>query len=134
MNATTDTPSAGPTSPERETAQHTPGPWEVKTYEKPIIGRQTYIRAKEYLYDGGNATRNLVIAKLGPEEYTPGWRETEANARLIAAAPETARKLAEYEAALRTIANSDNWNGGAYDGEIAQFARETIARAEGRAE
>lgn len=91
--------SAGPTSPEREThvshnaehqhicadhgvetwrCGHTPGPW--------VIGADP-VR----IY--GGPKQNRLVATVG---YSPDSER--ANARLIAAAPETARKLAEVTA------------------------------------
>lgn len=61
-----------------QTAQHTPGPWHTK---ETITGIEIHTTTEEF----------LPLCKLNG-----GWRDAEANARLIAAAPEL---LAECEKA-----------------------------------
>jgi hypothetical protein len=94
-----------------ETAQHTPGPWRD---EMGAFGIQILA------YDPEGET--IRLADMPADETDD---ETQANARLIAAAPE----LLE---ALRLIARSDGFKDGTWVGELQEIARKAIAKAEGR--
>lgn len=77
-------------------AKHTPGPWEV--YRPPTRGT---------VYEGGEAAATIRAVGSGihvatmPPRRSDRWTATHAaNARLIAAAPENARKAATLDAIL----------------------------------
>ena len=94
-----------PTATER--TQHTPGPWEVSPY-------------------GNITSKSLTVAKV---EQMPGNYESEkqANARLIAAAPDL---LVALEQCVPIIVSHANATFG--DGVLTlQVARSAIAKAKG---
>ena len=98
----------------KDKARHTPGPWEI-----------------HYGSDGpeihGEGSRGgLVIADISPE--WGGDEMAEANARLIAAAPETTEALADLVEQLEGIGIPD-W-AGAEGLDITQ-AKAAIAKAKG---
>lgn len=90
----------------KKTTQHTPGPWQVEKQrtgmECPVVMIAGLTAATVY-----NVTRNT--------------RENDANARLMAAAPEMLE-------ALKGLLAGPNWPG------AQMTARAAIAKAEGRAE
>jgi hypothetical protein len=96
-----------------ETAQHTPGPWR---HEQGAFG--LYISA---LWQD-DVRKRIRVADMPAEEMDP---ETEANARLIAAAPE----LLE---ALRRFANAMEQRSYPELQGVASDAFAAIAKAEGR--
>jgi hypothetical protein len=101
------------------TQQHTPGPWTARQYDHAIDGPRWYIHAMV----GGGANPSLanlyVIADIGRHD-------AEANARLIALAPE----MAEF---VRSILDPLDLSTDAED-LIARYeeqARALLARLEG---
>ena len=72
--------------------EHTPPPWVVSRIDKTLIGGR---RGFSY----SNIAKTIVIPAHGPEKYAIA----EANARLIAAAPERAEIADEMLVALKTI-------------------------------
>ena len=71
--------------------------------------------------------RNVIAACGGWGDNTRDVRpEQEANAKLIAAAPDLLQ-------ALQNIARSDEFNGGTFVLELQQIARDAIAKATGAA-
>lgn len=93
------------------TTKHTPGPWEAEV-RTPI--------GITYVWQGG--TEN-AIAKV----YAGVIEDAEANARLIAAAPELLR-VAELAATLNT---QTNHIGSGMLAELVERARAAIAKATG---
>ena len=107
---------------------HTPGPWKMKFEEEFaeldqgfLITMGTFLDGTDFPYD----IHQIVYASnLYPEEERFG--EAQANARLIAAAPDMLKALREF---IR-VADSEHTvtnRGAAY--ELAVFA---IAKAEGK--
>ena len=92
-------------------SKHTPGPWKY--------GAELSSRTGEWLisFDAGNRGRGIGIA-----ETRPGSGQEEANARLIAAAPELLEALEELLAETRI------------NGAFADKARAAIAKARGEKE
>ncbi len=72
-------------------ATFTPGPWQI---EDCTPGESTGLR-----FEVG--TKDSVIART-----TDGWKETHANARLIAAAPELLEQCKLFEKVLTHLINS----------------------------
>lgn len=100
------------------TTKHTPGPWEIDYNDSsnPIIGAD-----------------KQVVARVA---HLAAWRhplEAEANARLIAAAPELLdlAKSALEELGKMDFTLSANWNG-SIKTNVALFLEKAIAKAEGR--
>lgn len=85
--------------------QHTPGPWHVDNYEPAFASHKTYI------YSGTPGTSRTAVASIMRHA------ESEANARLIAAAP-------ELLAALMLITHNDTCNC-----DTCGIARAAIAKA-----
>lgn len=84
-----------------KTAQHTPGPWIANDHLK---NGQWQILGQEYTLsnDFGDYVRPVIVSVMGGGRR-PFYSEAEANARLIAAAPETAAerdRLKEINAEL----------------------------------
>ena len=76
---------------------HTPGPWEVSGYHKAILQNKRSI-------DGCK----ICIAELPHGSYPGGMvGYNEANARLIAAAPDMAEALSELVAEFETTADKE---------------------------
>jgi hypothetical protein len=94
-------------------AEHTPGPWFVGT--KPGVWAGPVVKA-----DGGNKGVAFVV---GPPAVD------EANARLIASAP-------ELLTALKELVHYDEGSSeqGAYGYEVLQRCKDAIKKAEGRVE
>lgn len=93
------------------TAQHTPGPWVIDGNRI----RTDYIR-----FEG--AVRGVCVAQV--DKAGVGTPQAEANARLMAAAP-------ELLAALKDILACPNWHP-EFSGSLWNNAVAAIARAEGR--
>jgi len=96
--------------------QHTPGPWEIDGF---------YQGAFEVIAPKASVTRGrLVICSRGQHELRE--REFQANARLIAAAPDLLEALKEFVGAVdagTTFADSS----------VVDVARAAIAKARGEA-
>lgn len=91
--------------------KHTPGPWKY--------GIELSSRSGEWLisFDAGYRGRGICIA-----ETRPGTGHEEANARLIAAAPELLEALEEAVCALEVCGK---------DYRATEIARTAIAKAKG---
>lgn len=99
--------------------KHTQGPWFVDT-ESP-----TDVRT-----DGINKMMWIVDASVGHDDSNiAGMQEREANARLIAAAPELLEALVSMERLYMTLLKKS----GSIDDSIAFNARQAIAKATGDA-
>jgi hypothetical protein len=101
---------------------HTPGPWEASP--RDVTRDQYYINA----YDGRNGY--FGIATVVPSALGHG----EANARLIAAAPDLLAALSEIEHALNHARKHDcaGFDCSVCDSSrLAELARAAIAKAEG---
>ncbi len=108
---------------------HTPGPWEV-------AGELSHLRVNRYNSENPNACdgiRQIALVTQGDYEI-PHYGEAEANARLIAAAPELLAALDELLASYVSLVNSGDagsWNPET-DAEV-KAARAAIAKAKGGA-
>lgn len=102
--------------------QHTPGPWTVSRSKMETDGAFDYAISADGV---------LVLAEAFGRDAKGGWPPSEANARLIAAAP-------DMEDGYRRILESVGMRPGhvAYlsRADIEAIARAAIARAEGRAQ
>lgn len=117
-------------------SQHTPGPWVAEDHMKngmwAVLG-QEYTVENEF----GDYIRPVVVSVMGGGKR-PFNTQTEANARLIAAAPELLEvaKIAAYIATNPSEANElCDWEKGGYDGPLQlleEKARAAIAKAEGK--
>lgn len=96
-----------PRSPLPDSSRHTPGPWQLH--------RRGSMRACDGAHDTADGCRTLAEAEI----LNMPRAEAEANARLIAAAP-------ELLGALQLIRQSSG------DPVIEQIAETAIAKAEGR--
>jgi hypothetical protein len=103
-------------------AGHTPGPWKVSTIDDTIFDPILLVVAGDYGSDMD--WRVSVVA-----DVRTGWNGHEANARLIAAAPDMLAALKEVaEWAGKETAQLDHMA----DAMVALLlAREAIAKAEG---
>ena len=95
-----------------EKVTHTPGPWLV---EDCTPGESTGLRF-------AINSKDNVIART-----TDGWKEAQANARLIAAAPEMLEMCKLLEECMETIAGKDGYDA-SY--ELAKV-RAVLAKVEG---
>ena len=103
----------------------TPGPWKLvqrNEYHPPVLGTYDVVGANGY-----------GISGIGVEEGTESTDT--ANARLIAAAPDLARRLAEAEELLREIVRRNNDNSTAKEGpmlhkEIVERSRAVLLLGE----
>lgn len=105
-----------------QTAKHTPGPWARDDNDAIIVAPPAYFGDRVFIADLDPSTPVLVTY--------PSIEEMEANARLIAAAP-------ELIAALRAIVERDTEFEAIEDAETRYYhaigiASQAIARAEGR--
>lgn len=113
-----------PSSPvEGEKTAHTPGPWE---WQSPY-DHEEYPSEKGRYYVVGSNLGGLIGAALpwATELDSGDFRRVEANARLIAAAPDLLQALLDIkDAGLKGFLTPDL---------CADIVTEAIARAEGRA-
>jgi hypothetical protein len=115
-------------STEAKVSKHTPGPWHHS------CGRYVYAYHQgEFGY-----SKSRVVASVPDDELDGGEEEQQANARLIAAAPETAAERdrlkevnAELLAALRAMLSVVGC-GTALDCSVCNSARAAISKAEGK--
>lgn len=104
---------------------HTPGPWSIPHFARPDVGCDCrWILAEPYM--GSICEISLDNAKLISEggNDSPALAEAQANARLIAAAPdlyEVLRLIADSTAVLNHL-----------DPEYLQAISEALAKVEGR--
>ena len=97
------------------TAQHTPGPWH--------IGKRTFA---PYIY----GPKGEEVA--GPSGFTSGHEETQANARLIAAAPDLLAALEEIASRQISVQGYNSPSALLLRlASVQSLARATIARATG---
>lgn len=100
-------------------AQHTPGPWKVESVPAVMSTLQ-----KDFLITYTDDGLRSHVARLFDNSLCTEHGTTEANARLIAAAPEL---LAALESMLTHIGmDEDEWNKPTFD-----QARAAIAKARG---
>lgn len=83
--------------PPTKTPSYTPGPWAVSRHEGVIVGGE--IRQ----FANGSAQSQVALACMSEEVDNAGTRD--ANARLIAAAPELHEAVAAVRATLQRAAN-----------------------------
>ena len=95
--------------------KHTKGPWLVST-----------IDGEDCLMVGGGDGSEVVA------DIRTHWpdAQVEANAHLIASAPELLEALRQLHAMHRAFSNNDNWT--SLDDEARSLAEAAIAHAEGR--
>jgi hypothetical protein len=103
--------------------KHTPGPW---TYLRMKLGPKQKDRRCGFVINGPDTGNPLPVrvCDLRVPAGIDGFGEGEANARLIAAAP-------ELLAALQAVA--DYWAGGDIPPDIDAAMRDAIAKAQGGA-
>lgn len=101
--------------------RYTPGPWVTQPDQ---LGRDG---ARWWVHDGDYGDIALVLAPLVREDWVA--EEAEANARLIAAAPDL---LAACRALAKWMDDRGPMMGGR-TGEVHRLVTAAIARAEGRA-
>ena len=104
---------------ETKVATHTPGPWRVNL-EETDMRRWGFVRAGEPM-DG--AVEGVAVARVTMERK---WTINQANARLIAAAPDLLKAL---QTILTITARAENT---AASAAIEQLAAQVVAKAEGR--
>lgn len=102
-------------------AKHTPGPW---SYAPAVPG------AQRCFYIAGNQDANNREVDIGTVEG--GYYSCEANARLIAAAPDLLEALIDTLDFLER--HSNRWDGvnGKHPQVVVTAARAAIAKAEGK--
>jgi hypothetical protein len=108
--------------PRAAESAHTPGPWTVASVENTLRGRVYFVRA---IREG----KPVVVADCGLTAESPPTRaECEANARLIAAAPEL---LAALKTLIRAVADAGKEGTAGDLGRAESQARAALAKAEG---
>lgn len=95
---------------QRSSVQHTPGPWTVDS-QRPDLSRELCVWAGD-----------VIVAEATQDHNTP--EQAQANACLIAAAPDLLATLRHIEAEAGISLDYDT---------IAEVAQAAIAKAEGRA-
>lgn len=109
-----------------QTSKHTPGPWRVEESTTLIWGRCD--PDDKTTYGMGIPVAEVRLGSTRWNGPTIGWNEAEANARLIAAAPEM------LEALAKMVCEYDAWSGFNDDGfedETISEARAALAKARG---
>jgi len=104
-----------------EQLTHTPGPWRISTLDARTVGPERDLTAH-----GTTVTQLQAVARV-----TERGIESDANARLIAAAPELLAALKAIVAVLQKEAPGTRLNHHSYD-TIGAQAHAAIAKAEGR--
>ena len=107
-----------------EPATHTPGPWEMGRHATPESCPQFGVYA-----ENGNGRDLAHVVSAGTTRHA----ETEANARLIAAAPDLLEALQKLTDVLADVYSSEAQAKRALC-SASKTARTAIAKAEGRAE
>ena len=105
-------------------ASHTPGPWTLAQSYRPESGDRGVQSFAPYVLDRDH--RNVAAAMIGGFD---DMAEVEANARLIAAAPEMLALLATLKDAAESYVNLSRARGGDLRPEAADVVRNEIARA-----
>lgn len=100
-------------------ATHTPGPWTARLDDAP------------FWVAPPKATDN-VICDLQPRDADVFTEEDEANARLIAAAPDMFRFVEAFAACPTEGEVPGHWSDKAAMDEMIRVARAIVAKAEGR--
>ena len=101
---------------------HTPGPWKLHS-----AGMQFSWEINQHVPDGGLWSAVVEVNANGLGSRTVKVKEAEANARLIAAAPELLRELKHL---LSMWEEAIGWEKDYMD--MGDSARAVIAKAEGR--
>ncbi len=107
-------------------SKHTPGPWSVQTTQRPHVAGHW----REIVAD------KLVVAEVYEDDephepYSPLPKEAEANARLIAAAPELLEALKGFALNRAHLRTEDPFDGAL--SRLLDMADAAIAKAEGSA-
>lgn len=101
--------------------KYTTGPWLLST----IDGEDAL------MVGGGDGSDVVADIRTEPAHFfLHGEVEVEANAHLIASAPELYEALSQLHAMHRAFSGNDNWT--ALDDEVRALAEEALAHAEGR--
>jgi hypothetical protein len=121
------------------TTTHTPGPWEAYSFRASEDTRGAMVRVMRPETEGTRANPDICRVYAMGDDGRPGG-EMEANARLIAAAPETAAERdrlrhvnADLLAALRELSEWMRSHTGPRDGTHDMLCRAcaALAKAEG---
>jgi len=108
-------------------AEHTPGPWEV--HKSRIVKNGSRLQILHPLINGPDAEPQYqgklggYHVVMGPQNCQPGYILTEANAALIAAAPEMLEALK-----ICALALENTWE----TSDEAKMARAAILKAAGK--
>lgn len=105
-----------PRKPQPDSSRHTPGPWRISSLDSRTIGPERGLTAH-----GTTVTQLQAVARI-----TERGAESEANARLIAAAPDL------FDVLKAVMVLNDTIDLLAGNETIAAAARSAIAKAEGR--
>jgi hypothetical protein len=95
------------------TAQHTPGPWAFDDADP---------RTRFVIRSAGGT----VVAVASPLPHAPDFPEREANAHILAAAPDLLAALERLDYGIGNGADDNEWNA------ACEQARAAIAKARGR--
>lgn len=104
-----------------ETPRHAPGPWRVGPVDDTVVTRL-----------GDDGIRYEIAAVDGDYNQPDQWPVMEANARLIAAAPDMLAALKDAHAMLATVEVIDGEDGDPWSKALARMSN-VIAKAQGGA-
>lgn len=102
--------------------QHTPGPWEADIRIAQAIVVDSH----------GNAVADIARHEFSVTEQSYSDQRIEANAQLIASAPELLSALKALHSCHRAFSESESWT--TLDDGARELAEAAIAKAEGKAE
>ena len=128
--------------------KHTPGPWHLQLVEewpfgvKVLAGEKEILSQSAFCHSSEQKTRRDCELGIGFEykndtfttraEAVASIKEQDANARLIAAAPELLEKCEKIVAWLDRLANQANEADAKNYRKTAEDVRKTIHKAEGK--
>jgi|SRR6185437_9026901 len=109
-------------------ANHTPGPW---IFDKTNVGHTAHAGYALYAPDFETGHEFCYVLCSGEKERVLGIGVPEANARLIAAAPELLASLREILSLAKEWGKNPDYYSQA-EANIVGFAESAIAKAEGQ--